>query len=255
MVDGGDRTDFAEALAALARDAIAEISGPPAGPWRVSAAAEGGFALDVHVADDEIGVTIGGWVYRDSLGEPEVWDEALDLVAAALGGRISVVETWAGGRCWRGEVVFEGATGPRTIGRWGGTWLGWRPGLRRAVRRNVGAAAVASSPGGASPVRPWVGVRGQDTAAGAKALVVDGELDLHPFSPKEVKPLVLEYIDACVEAGIDELRIVHGKGIGNLRRTVHALLSQHDRVASFRLGGHGAGGWGATLVTLRPKAD
>jgi dsDNA-specific endonuclease/ATPase MutS2 len=45
---------------------------------------------------------------------------------------------------------------------------------------------------------------------------------------------------------------VHGKGIGNLRRTVHALLQRHPAVADFRLGGMGEGSWGATIVTLRP---
>ncbi|MCH9688822.1 MAG: Smr/MutS family protein [Deltaproteobacteria bacterium] len=82
---------------------------------------------------------------------------------------------------------------------------------------------------------------------------LDGELDLHQFSPKEVKPLVLETIEQCLEQGLLQLRIVHGKGIGNLRRTVHALLERHPEVLDFRLGGHGAGGWGATLVDLRPR--
>ncbi len=81
---------------------------------------------------------------------------------------------------------------------------------------------------------------------------LDGELDLHSFKPKEVKPLVLETIEQCRARGILELRIVHGKGIGNLRRTVHALLDRHPAVASYRLGGHGAGSWGATVVDLHP---
>ena len=40
------------------------------------------------------------------------------------------------------------------------------------------------------------------------------------------------------------------KGIGNLRRTVHALLGRHPHVTAYRLGGHGGGGWGATIVDL-----
>ncbi|MBL8970409.1 MAG: Smr/MutS family protein, partial [Myxococcales bacterium] len=75
-------------------------------------------------------------------------------------------------------------------------------------------------------------------------LPVDGELDLHNFHPREVKPLVLAYIDACLARGLGELRIVHGKGIGNLRRTVHALLDRHPRVKGYRLAGHGGGSWG-----------
>lgn len=83
-------------------------------------------------------------------------------------------------------------------------------------------------------------------------LPIDGTLDLHTFKPREVKELVVEYLDACRERGILDVRIVHGKGTGTLRRTVHAVLERHPGVSSFRLGGDGGGGWGATIVTLRP---
>ena len=81
---------------------------------------------------------------------------------------------------------------------------------------------------------------------------IDGELDLHTFSPKEIRELVPDYIDACLERGILELRIIHGKGKGTLRRIVHGALERHPSVESFKLGGHGGGSWGATLVNLRP---
>jgi len=90
---------------------------------------------------------------------------------------------------------------------------------------------------------------------GAVEIPIDGTLDLHPFSPKDVKDLVPEYIRACREKGIFKIRIVHGKGIGNLRRTVHSILEKMPEVEGFRLGGDGAGGWGATLVTLRSGED
>ncbi|MCB9700851.1 MAG: Smr/MutS family protein [Myxococcales bacterium] len=86
-------------------------------------------------------------------------------------------------------------------------------------------------------------------------LAIDGELDLHNFSPKEVGRLVREYIEVCHDRGIVELRIIHGKGKGVLRRTVHAILGRHPAVESFRLGGHGEGSWGATMVTLRRGPD
>lgn len=82
-------------------------------------------------------------------------------------------------------------------------------------------------------------------------LPIDGTLDLHAFRPEEVGDLVPEWIGACAAAGIVELRIIHGKGTGALRRSVEAILRRDPRVASFRTAGEDGGGWGATLVTLR----
>ena len=80
---------------------------------------------------------------------------------------------------------------------------------------------------------------------------IDGSLDLHTFHPKEIKALVPDYLEECQKLGIFEVRIIHGKGTGTLRRIVHSILEKHPAVASFRMGGHGSGSWGATLVQLR----
>ena len=82
-------------------------------------------------------------------------------------------------------------------------------------------------------------------------LPLDGTLDLHAFAPGDVGSLVPEWLEASHAAGLRELRIVHGKGTGALRRSVEALLARHPLVASFRTAGEDGGGWGATLVTLR----
>lgn len=81
-------------------------------------------------------------------------------------------------------------------------------------------------------------------------LPIDGELDLHTFRPGEAAELVQEYLRACLEKGIFEVRIIHGKGKGVLLRTVHALLQKHPAVIEFTLD-PGPSGWGATLVRLR----
>ena len=79
---------------------------------------------------------------------------------------------------------------------------------------------------------------------------VDGVLDLHMFSPKEAASVVDEYLRACREKGIYEVRIIHGKGKGILRETVHALLKKHPFVLDFALDS-GPSSWGATIARLK----
>jgi len=79
---------------------------------------------------------------------------------------------------------------------------------------------------------------------------IDGVLDLHMFSPKDLKSLIPDYIEECRSRNITELRIIHGKGVGNIRRSVHALLERNPAVKSFRLADSEMGGWGATIVVL-----
>ncbi len=78
------------------------------------------------------------------------------------------------------------------------------------------------------------------------------EIDLHTFRPKDCGDVVEEYVRAAQEAGMQRVRIIHGKGIGNLRRGVHAVLAKHPGVASFALADERSGSWGATLVELKP---
>ncbi len=81
---------------------------------------------------------------------------------------------------------------------------------------------------------------------------IDGTLDLHSFRPSEVKDLLTEYLRECRMRGILQVRIIHGKGTGVLRQTVHAILEGHADVVSFAPAGEGGGGWGATIALLRP---
>lgn len=90
-----------------------------------------------------------------------------------------------------------------------------------------------------------------DPFGGPVALPLDGVLDLHAFDPRDLGALLPAWIDESHAAGLRGLRVIHGKGTGALRRSVEALLARHPRVLSSRPAGEDAGGWGATLVTLR----
>jgi len=82
---------------------------------------------------------------------------------------------------------------------------------------------------------------------------IDGTLDLHLFQPRDIREVVTDYIDACLERGIYSLRIIHGKGIGVQREIVHSILKKHPAVAAFRHEGGTGGSWGATVVDLKPR--
>jgi dsDNA-specific endonuclease/ATPase MutS2 len=83
---------------------------------------------------------------------------------------------------------------------------------------------------------------------------ITDELDLHTFAPRDVKALVGDYLDECVAKGFAEVRIVHGKGVGTLRRIVHGVLASHPAVAGYTLAGAARGGWGATIVKLKARS-
>ena len=81
---------------------------------------------------------------------------------------------------------------------------------------------------------------------------ITDELDLHLFQPRDYPDLLPDYLTECLKAGIVEVRIIHGKGTGFQRRRVREILAELSTVISFRDAPPQSGGWGATLVTLKP---
>jgi dsDNA-specific endonuclease/ATPase MutS2 len=75
--------------------------------------------------------------------------------------------------------------------------------------------------------------------------------DLHSVPPRDVKPIVEEYLEEARQLGFKALRIVHGRGIGVQREIVRSVLAKTPFVESFTDAPLEAGGWGATVVTLR----
>jgi DNA-nicking Smr family endonuclease len=130
-------------------------------------------------------------------------------------------------------------------------------GERRAGRADgEPGAAIAEVPDGDEVPEAAEGLEAAEVSGAADGpeaaeVPIDGTLDLHTFRPGEVKELVPEYLGACLERGIFEVRVVHGKGTGTLKRAVEAVLARDPRVESFRTAAEDGGGWGATLVTLK----
>ncbi len=84
-------------------------------------------------------------------------------------------------------------------------------------------------------------------------LPIDGVLDLHTFSPRDLPHLLEDYLAACLDFNILDVRIIHGKGKGILRDRVRSLLKRHPLVESWNPAPLEAGDWGATLVRLKPR--
>lgn len=89
----------------------------------------------------------------------------------------------------------------------------------------------------------------EDSEEATIEMTIDGVLDLHTFAPRDVKDLVPTYLDTCLERGVTEVHIIHGKGKGVLRRIVRAALDRHPAVVSYKYGRS----WGATVVTLEKR--
>jgi DNA-nicking Smr family endonuclease len=75
--------------------------------------------------------------------------------------------------------------------------------------------------------------------------------DLHTISPKDAKSALIEYLSEANRLGFKALRVIHGRGIGVQRAMVHAVSSETPWVQSISDAPAEAGGWGATIVTLR----
>jgi dsDNA-specific endonuclease/ATPase MutS2 len=75
--------------------------------------------------------------------------------------------------------------------------------------------------------------------------------DLHTVPPRDVKPVVEEYLAEAHRLGFKALRIIHGHGIGVQREIVRFVLARTEFVSDFRDAPAEAGGWGATIITLK----
>jgi dsDNA-specific endonuclease/ATPase MutS2 len=81
---------------------------------------------------------------------------------------------------------------------------------------------------------------------------IEDTIDLHPFRPNEIADVANEYLHAAREKGFRQVRLIHGRGMGVQRRIIRSLLERLDFVQSYADADSGGGGWGATVVNLKP---
>lgn len=153
---------------------------------------------------------------------------------------LATVATWPlarliGPKAWIGLAVFGGVLAALTL----------------AVL--FGAATKAS---GAGAVEPYQDPVEGDTRVDPEIPVevpVEDSIDLHSFPPRDVPDVVDAYLEAAVEKGFGEVRLIHGRGIGVQRDRVQKLLARHPLVSGFHDAPHDRGGWGATIAYLKQR--
>ena len=252
----------ADEFAAELADLLAALPDPPDRvdlPLRLTVG-----DLDLAIARDRdaIDIDLAGWRHRFVLADDDDGRDAaalaLDLIGAALFAAARVLVESFKGAPRRATLQLRRDGAWHTVGTQG--TRPWNPLARPTLTARCSdlAAPARYRPIAvtALPWAPWAGAAGFFGAAPEAPpaeLPVDGVLDLHNFRPRDIKPLVHAFLGACLARGIVQVRIVHGKGIGNLQRSVHALLARHPRVVRYALAGHGGGGWGATIVDLSPE--
>ena len=80
---------------------------------------------------------------------------------------------------------------------------------------------------------------------------IEQAIDLHTFAPRDIPAVVEGYIEAAVERGFSEVRLIHGKGKGVQRGRVQQILRAHPLVEECFDAPPGRGAWGATIARLR----
>jgi len=83
------------------------------------------------------------------------------------------------------------------------------------------------------------------------ALPIEDSIDLHAFAPRDIPSVVESYLEAAREAGLREVRIIHGRGKGIQKERVRQVLGRSEHVTHFEEATPDRGGFGATLARLK----
>ena len=89
---------------------------------------------------------------------------------------------------------------------------------------------------------------------GPVEIPITDTLDLHPFRPAEVQDVAREYLREAHAIGLEQVRLIHGRGTGFQRERIRSLLRELDFVMDFHDADATGGGWGSTVVLLAPNS-
>lgn len=153
---------------------------------------------------------------------------------------VAAVVTWPlahliGPKAWVGLGVFGGLLLILTLA------VLFGPSTTAATSENVELADA--------PTDPEIVIDPEE----AIEIPIEDSIDLHPFPPRDVPDVVDAYLEAAVEKGIGEVRLIHGKGVGVQRDRVQKLLARHPLVSGFHDAPADRGSWGATVAYLKRK--
>lgn len=143
---------------------------------------------------------------------------------------------WIGPQAWIGLGVFGALLAVLTLAV-----------LFSGSAKNAGQATVQPS-----TVSEEEGMLDPDASV---EIPVEDSIDLHSFPPRDVPDVVDAYLEAAVERGFTEVRLIHGRGIGVQRDRVQKLLTRDPRVSGFHDAPPERGGWGATIAYLRNSGE
>ena len=152
---------------------------------------------------------------------------------------VAAIVTWPlarliGSRAWIGLGVFGGLLAILTLA------VLFGPSSSESGDDAVDRSEVAEED--EDPVDPELPVE----------IPVEDFIDLHPFPPRDVPDVVDAYLEVAVEKGFNEVRLIHGRGIGVQRDRVQKLLARHPLISGFHDAPADRGGWGATIAYLKP---
>ncbi|WP_437945823.1 Smr/MutS family protein [Sorangium sp. So ce296] len=124
-------------------------------------------------------------------------------------------------------------------------WLGRAPAPRAPASPDLDGVAGPPEPPEPEPPGP------DDVVV----MPIEDAIDLHTFAPRDVASVVEEYLHEAQRRGFREVRVIHGRGKGVQRRVVRGVLARHPAVEGFRDAPASRGGWGATVVWLKPAGS